>query len=248
MLPGAYIFLDLDDTVFQTKSGLPNTDGLSVAAVDEDGDPLSFTTSRQDAFLELLSASATLVPVTGRSVTAFRRVVLEFDFGAVLNYGGLVLNPGGQADPDWLSYARVKALEAKPLLDAAGAFLQRKRASGLSGIEFKIVGDLGLDFYLLARGKGGDSKNLPETAAILQSEFGSDARVYLYDGNVSLLPKYLDKRAAVEYFINAFILTPDISRSDLLLLGAGDSEADRGFMSLCDYQIIPSGCRLSKIL
>src|SRR5829696_8138848 len=95
------LFLDLDDTVFHTGPKCPPGEAVRPAARRRDGTPLSFMTDRQRALLEVLFRSATVIPTTARSLDAFRRVDLPFAHAAVLDFGGVVLLPGGTLDLAW---------------------------------------------------------------------------------------------------------------------------------------------------
>jgi hydroxymethylpyrimidine pyrophosphatase-like HAD family hydrolase len=68
-----YVFLDLDDTILQTRPKCPPDEPVRPAAYGRDGQPLSFTTDRQQALLDLFEA-ATVIPTTARNRDAFRRV------------------------------------------------------------------------------------------------------------------------------------------------------------------------------
>ena len=98
-----YVFLDLDDTIFQTRGKCPPDEASSLipAAFHRDGNPLSFMSARQRQLFEWLSASATVIPVTARSESAYRRVRLPFHHAAILDFGGVVLLPTGQLDKQW---------------------------------------------------------------------------------------------------------------------------------------------------
>src|SRR5205823_998696 len=92
------LFLDLDDTIFQTRPKCPVGEPVRPAAFRRDGTPLSFMTDRQRALLDVLSRAATVIPTTARSLDAFRRVDLAFGHAAILDFGGVVLTPGGELD------------------------------------------------------------------------------------------------------------------------------------------------------
>src|SRR5262245_40812091 len=95
------VFLDLDDTLFQTRPKCPDGEPLHLAAFRRDGEALSFMTARQRALFDWLSATASVVPTTARNRDAFRRVRLPFTGPAILDFGGVVLQPDGTPDPVW---------------------------------------------------------------------------------------------------------------------------------------------------
>src|SRR4051794_419713 len=105
-----YVFLDLDDTILQTRLKCPPGEPLHPAAYRRDGSPLSFMTGRQQALLGLLTRGASVIPTTARNLDAFRRVGLAFPHLAILDFGGVVLLPDGTPDPAWDAVVRPQAL------------------------------------------------------------------------------------------------------------------------------------------
>ena len=68
------IFTDIDDTLMQTRRKCPVDDsGLVVGARDRQGEPLSFTTSKQQALIRRMHEGAIVIPVTGRNLPALAR-------------------------------------------------------------------------------------------------------------------------------------------------------------------------------
>ncbi|MGZ8946758.1 MAG: hydrolase, partial [Methylococcaceae bacterium] len=91
----SYIFLDLDDTLFQTlrKCALGADDpNLQVRAFLPDGTPNSFATHKQQWLWHWLAKGFRIVPVTGRDVHAFERVTLPFQEEVILNHGAVILD------------------------------------------------------------------------------------------------------------------------------------------------------------
>src|SRR5262245_14155520 len=86
------VFLDLDDTLFQTLPKCPEGGGFAPATHDSSGRPASFMTPRQESLLHLLRG-ATIIPTTARNLAAFRNVLVPFDSFAILDFGGVILLP-----------------------------------------------------------------------------------------------------------------------------------------------------------
>ena len=72
MNPKPLIFVDLDDTLFQTNRKSPPTPLHKIATLDQFGEPLSYMLPKQQIFVNWLLASADVIPVTARSVAGFR--------------------------------------------------------------------------------------------------------------------------------------------------------------------------------
>ena len=126
-----YVFLDLDDTLFQTRAKCPPGAELHVAASGPDGRPLSFMTEKQRALFDWLDASAAIIPTTARNLAAFRRVHLPFRHGAILNFGGTVLDAEGQLDESWHQRMSTEVAALAAELDDACAGIEhfcRQRA------------------------------------------------------------------------------------------------------------------------
>jgi len=230
------VFLDLDDTILQTRPKCPPGEPLLPAARGRDGAPLSFTTGRQRALFELLAASATVVPTTARNLDAFRRVDLPFDSFAVLDFGGVVLLPDGRPDPDWDERIRPQALAAADELAAARCALQA--AADRLGLDApaRVIEDFGMPLYALlkCRGAGG----------VLKEMSGFDAghfRAWRSDGQIALVPRFLGKGPAVRHLIDN-----RLGPGPVLTVGAGDSPADAGFLAECDFCLLPRKSMLAE--
>ncbi|MDB5793323.1 MAG: hypothetical protein JWQ80_3347, partial [Massilia sp.] len=98
-----FLFADLDDTLFQSLEKCEGRDALHPAAFLKDGSPISFSTPAQRAFIAFAQDGMTMIPATARNLNAFQRVDLAFTSYAVLDYGGIVLEPGGAVDQVWLA-------------------------------------------------------------------------------------------------------------------------------------------------
>jgi hydroxymethylpyrimidine pyrophosphatase-like HAD family hydrolase len=238
----ALAFLDLDDTIFQTPRKCGGRGDLTPAAFGLDGAPYSFMTPGQVKLLEILAAEATLVPVTARNLKSFGQVKLKFSSYAILDFGGIIVNPEGELDEEWLELTRPKSQESEELLKEALSMAE----SLVKGHDFqakaRIIGDADLSFYLVAKTPG-PLTELDYLRQELATSFAGAANVYLNGNNLAFLPKYLDKGQAVDYFIKNKV--PE-DRDDLLILGLGDSLSDLAFLRLCDFQIIPSTSQLGR--
>ena len=96
MNPKPLIFVDLDDTLFQTHRKQAPTAQHKIATVDKMGQPLSYMHPKHQVLANWLFQSADVVPVTARSVNGLKRVDLSFQHGAVCTHGGTVLDAGSR--------------------------------------------------------------------------------------------------------------------------------------------------------
>jgi hydroxymethylpyrimidine pyrophosphatase-like HAD family hydrolase len=246
----SYIFLDLDDTLFQTlrKCALGADDPLlQVRAFLPDGTPNSFATHKQQWLWHWLAKGFKIVPVTGRDVHAFERVTLPFQEEVVLNHGAVILDKQRNIDSVWMD-GMMQALPAyhEKLLDVwAEVETYCKR---FTGFKTHLVNDFTVTWY-------GVIKHVDGTETTLKTLLDSIIKVHphILDGslywhlngnNLAVLPKIINKESAVSYLIKNY----KQQHPELVTFGAGDSNTDAPFMGLCDYALIPKNTQLFKTL
>jgi predicted mannosyl-3-phosphoglycerate phosphatase (HAD superfamily) len=239
-----HVFLDLDGTLFQTRSKCPPEAELSPAALRRDGTPLSFMTAQQTRLLEWLRSADHVIPTTARSIDAFRRVQLPFSSLAILDFGGVILLPDGSPDLEWDAFIRPQAHAVAPELrrrcDALRAFVETHQL----GVNVRLINDLDLSLYLVMKHPEG---NL-DTLARIRREALADLdreRFFLHDNdnNLSVVPRFLGKERAVEHVIRRHL-----GDEPALTIGVGDSFSDAAFVGLCDYALLPRCSQLGEFL
>lgn len=246
-----YIFLDLDDTLFQTRRKCEAEQGgltaLLACAFLEDGAPNSFATAKQQWLWRWLAEGFRCVPVTGRDFGAFRRVNLNFTEEVVLNHGAVILTPDRAVDRRWSATlsTRLPAYQAwlLDLWQAVEAYADRH-----PGFCLRLVRDFNTLWY-------GVVKHADKTEAalrpLLEAVIKPHPRItdgglhwHLNGNNLAVLPKIINKENAVAYLLARY----RERFPDLLTIGAGDSHADAAFMRLCDYALIPKNTQLFNSL
>ncbi|MEY3786208.1 MAG: hypothetical protein RLZ75_413 [Pseudomonadota bacterium] len=246
----SYIFLDLDDTLFQTlrKCALGTDDPkLQVRACLPDGTPNSFATHKQQWLWHWLEKGFKIVPVTGRDGHAFDRVMLSFQEEVVLNHGAVILDKDRTIDRVWmdgmmheLPAYHDKLLEVWAEIEG---YCQR-----FTGFKAHLVNDFEVTWY-------GVIKHEDSTEALLKTVLESIIKIHphILDGslywhlngnNLAVLPKIINKESAVSYLINSY----KQQHPELVTFGAGDSNTDAPFMGLCDYALIPKNTQLYQSL
>jgi hydroxymethylpyrimidine pyrophosphatase-like HAD family hydrolase len=234
------LFLDLDDTIFQTAPKCPPGEPVRVAALARDGLPLSFMTDRQSAIFEMFRKSATIVPVTARSHDAFRRVNLPFDHAAIVAFGGVVLAPGGELDKTWDAEIRPKLRATAEELHAA--LRQTEAFIAEQGATARIISEFDLPLYLVAKHPLGDSAKLePIRDEWLRFAETGRFHVHFNDNNLSLVPACLGKEHAVRHVLRTYFADEPV-----VTLGMGDSLSDAAFLEMCDFSLMPRGCQLAR--
>nr|WP_207168445.1 haloacid dehalogenase [Thiocystis violacea] len=238
------VFLDLDDTLFQSHRKCPSTDGLQPVAYLRDGTSHSFMTAKQQALWRLLEGNATLIPTTARDLDSLRRVDLPFRSWSIVAYGGIILTPDGQPDQPWLERMRKVSEgtidELNLLRGAAEDMIEREALA----IRMRIVGDFDLPFYLVAKYTDGQEADLDhlqrELLQPLTEARGERFRLHRNGNNLAVLPRTLGKEHAVRY------LSERLRQEwgELITFGVGDSLIDGAFMAECDYALTPRGSQL----
>lgn len=242
-----FLFVDLDDTLFQTPGKCAAEEDLRPAAYLKDGIACSYTTSRQRALFEMMQREMTLIPATARNRDALSRVDLPFSSYSIIDYGGVVLEPGGAVDAVWLDTMRVDMARALDGLQEAMQIIDQYSASaGLKG-RARLIEDCSTPFYIVVK----DPEKIAERLAQVEREAvapwiaaaGKDFFIHRNGNNLAVLPKSLNKARAVAYLRQRL----EAEHGEIMTLGMGDSRSDARFMAACDYAIVPSGTQLAAL-
>ncbi|BCU07864.1 haloacid dehalogenase [Allochromatium tepidum] len=238
------VFLDLDDTLFQSRRKCPSDGELHPTAYLADGRAHSFMTARQRSLWQLLDDRSTLIPTTARDQDSLRRVDLPFQSWRIIDYGGIILNPDGRPDDDWMArmeaHSRDSLDELNALLDRILTFVAHERLA----IHARFITDFGVHFYLVAKYRDERAADLDrlqdELVVPWVDEQAGAYRLHRNDNNLAILPRWLGKEWAVRHLI------AHLGRDwgELLTIGIGDSLIDGAFMAECDYAITPRGSQL----
>ncbi|MFC0251546.1 hypothetical protein [Massilia consociata] len=242
-----FLFADLDDTLFQTFEKCGAADALEPAAYYKDGSVCSYTTRAQRAFFSFVQDGTTVIPTTARDLDGLRRVHLPFDSYAIINYGGVVLEPGGSADQGWLEGMRGAMHAALPGLQELARHIDEHGARTGYQDRARMIEDFATPFFLVVK----DPDKRHERLASIEAEV---VRPWIADGerdyfvhrngnNLAILPKALDKAHAVAH-VTALLRA---EHGDIVTLGMGDSRSDARFMAACDYAIVPRATQLARL-
>lgn len=242
-----FLFVDLDDTLFQTPGKCLKDEDLHPAAYLKDGAACSFTTSRQRAFFELMHREMTLIPTTARNRDALSRVDLPFSSYAIIDYGGVVLEPGGAVDTVWFETMRMDMEQALTgLREAMQVIDGYAESAGLKG-RARLIEDCSTPFYIVVKDPEKKAEHLEqmecEAIAPWLATAGKDFFIHRNGNNLAVLPKTLNKARAVEYLRKRL----EAEHGEIMTLGMGDSGSDARFMAACDYAIVPSGSQLAAL-
>ncbi|MFU8789993.1 MAG: hypothetical protein ACNA7G_13265 [Methylobacter sp.] len=238
------LFVDLDDTLFQSHAKRPVSDDFVPMAYLKDGNPISFATPSQLSMLGMFQKEMAVIPVTARNMEAFSRVRINFSDGAVLNYGGVILQADGRVDDAWLERSRQHSSTELEALTFFQAFIEAESSRRNLDVKARIISDLELPFYVVAKSPSYDTDAILDIAELCRHQCAGDFcsyRVHVNGNNIAVLPGWLDKGHAVKYLVEKLSKTED----NLLTFGMGDSLIDLGFMGACQYMIVPSSSQIA---
>ncbi|EJL6857506.1 hypothetical protein NMS90_004722, partial [Vibrio alginolyticus] len=103
------LFTDIDDCFMATKRKFSESDSLSIASLDIDGQARSFMSEKQRTLLELfIDTRSTIIPVTGRSYNTLKRVQVSslFKSWMVVSHGALIIEPNGKKCNAWVEHIK----------------------------------------------------------------------------------------------------------------------------------------------
>jgi hypothetical protein len=197
-------------------------------------------TEPQRALVEWLVRTTIVIPTTGRSHEALRRVQIGFEHGAIVDHGGVVLGPGGELDRAWDE--RIAAI-----LGRCGDAVARARSSldalesrERLGLRVRTVTDFGRDIYVVAKHGSADPRALERARAECDELVGREPalRLVATDNNLAVLPREIGKAAAVRH------VRERLAKKTQLTIGVGDSLADLAFMLDCHFAMLPAGSQI----
>lgn len=242
------IFVDLDDTLFQSLFKNSTDESLEPVATYKNGEPCSYSTNKQRALYQLIDSNMIVIPATARDLDAVRRVNLQFNNYVICNFGGVVLTPSGVVDTDWLNSTQKKITEHIWLLLQLEESIIEFCQNNSIPTRMRIVQDLGYSFYLNLKDP---EKNLDRIDIIQRTivepwvyRYAEYFFIHRNSNNLAIVPKPINKSEAVKHVTN--ILKNQYEQ--LLTFGMGDSISDAEFMLACDYSLIPNNSQLSKLL
>jgi hydroxymethylpyrimidine pyrophosphatase-like HAD family hydrolase len=242
-----FLFVDLDDTLFQSLEKCVDRETLEPAAFLKDGSPISFTTAAQRDFFAFARDGMTMIPATARNLDAFRRVKLPFASYAVLDYGGIVLNPDGAIDQPWLARMQNAMQAALPGLQELAGLIDAWAGQAGFGGRARLIEDCATPFYLVVK----DPDKIAARLEPIEREVvrpwidagGRDYTIHRNGNNLAILPSALNKTHAVAYVTERL----RAEHGEILTFGMGDSRSDARFMAACDYAIVPGRTQLAGL-
>lgn len=213
----------------------------------KDGSAISYASEGQLAALRLFQEQMMTVPVTARNLDAYGRVDIRFVHGAVLNYGGLILDPDGVPDQMWLERSRDNANTVSDDLESARHIIQCASDAAQLDLSVRVIQDLGIPFYVVAKSANGDVAAVDRAAREVSAELTglgvAKFRMHQNGNNLAIIPSWLDKKHAVDYMRQRIVAR----HGPVITFGMGDSLVDLNFMASCHYMIVPRKSQIADL-
>ncbi len=226
------LFIDLDDTLFQTKRKNPK----GVIPATHSAGKGSYMTEAQGLFFELFyeSEKVKIIPTTARDFQQYQNTLLSQSpriETAILYFSGMILDKGAE-EKNWQeqiheAYQQLK-LPISQLMTQFEALVDNHPQFTLYNVD---------EYYITVKAESDCPKATRDGLfSQLKTLETSEYLIHQNDRAFSLLPNFLDKRYAVKYLIEQY--QPDLT------LGMGDSLTDWPFMQQCDFRIIPKNAQI----
>lgn len=236
----ALLFLDLDDTIFQTKRKRP--DGIVPGTETENPENVSYLTPAQKTFFNILSQEESLkiIPVTARDFDQYQRTFIsdhpEVDIAAI-NFAGQILQ-NDQPDPDWQSHIQKQYNKMDFPIEEAFQTLDEDIDS--DKLRLITIDDYYLGIKSIQRDQDYYEKAFQEIREKFKEQFEEEYFVHQNANNLSFIPKFINKEEAVTYLTDKF--------EPKLTIGMGDSISDLSFMQACDFSIFPNPSQIGRLI
>ncbi|MDX8393118.1 MAG: HAD hydrolase family protein [Mariprofundales bacterium] len=233
------IFTDLDDTLIQTKSKLPEHALTTLAATDREGKALSFFTQSQKVMLDMFTKNgACIIPITGRNTDALNRVQYQFHSFRSVSHGAIVLKDDKTVCENWLSEIELLLMDWPELLEYCNKEINQIIKSCKLDARTRVIIDMDIPAYISVKG------TVQALETIKQNNPLNEKFNHHENGrNHALLPPYASKKKAVEYIKKQL----ELNVNDLII-GIGDSLSDLDFMSSCQFSMMPVNSQITKKL
>ena len=233
---------DLDDTLFSSMRKAVGPVGPAVTTAKNGHH--SHMSPAQEGLFDLMRSTGEVIPVTARSSDAFARVHLDFGTKrAILANGAVILGPDGQPDQDWLAYTAGIGRSSERVMEGMVAAITEEFGEAARSW---VVMEHGAPIYFCVKMNLENPEEirtgLMQATELLEDRFELAGFQHHVNGNnLSFTPNGISKRDACLHLI------PQLGdRSGLTLVGAGDSNTDLPFMSLCDHLITPKGSQIAE--
>ena len=243
-------FVDLDDTLFQTRRKMTEECGWAPAyeaALDRSLAPRSFMTERQRHFCAWLLQSCELIPVTARGTEEIKRVQIPFKSWQITTHGAVILAPDGQPLSSWQHkikqcYQNLKT-QIVDLHAACNTLIDSESRDAWARINYEY--DHMPIYFVMKHRNSQKVDEIYQIADLLRkNSLCDDFYVHKNGNNVAFIPNFLNKGLAVQHLL----LEMGETASSRPIIGFGDSLSDYHFLQHCDWFGMPQMSQFSPFL
>ncbi|MEZ8292276.1 hypothetical protein AB6D11_00320 [Vibrio splendidus] len=262
-----HVFTDLDRTLFQSLPG--QTPSLSTQVTNK-----LWITPEQKSLWALCHQAEMVVPVTARKPEQFYNGTLPwqkvFTSYKIASHGAEILLPDGRFDAVWMEHVFEGLRRVSETLEAILLIMERhvSNAPWMKVETYRISHEKNLVWLnlvvnneLVMKNQDDimrcyDMSNLVDTPITpievahqvarsiamtgynMLLDVDPDCRCFLLAPHFTIMPSAYSKKSAVAHVMKSL-------SHDAVTLGIGDATADWSFMSLCDFQMLPSQTQIS---
>lgn len=241
------VFTDLDDTLFSSQTTVKDYP----ATVDRKGNYHAFSSHAQHHLLSIFaSASADVIPVTGRNSESLARCQIEVIDNAkysIVSHGMMILDAKKSPLPSWIAHleAQYDLVHWCNEIQTALTTLKQDLEEIEKFIVIKEVSEINSISYISLKIK---RKHNNETVKTQLKNYFKAAKfnnftVHSNNRDFALLPPYCSKEKAVSYLYQKLKLN-----DNGVVFSIGDSMTDLGFMKRADFMIIPTHSQISEAM
>lgn len=238
------VFADIDGTLIEPVSRAPTGASVAVAATDRLGRPVCFRTPQNEQLLKILSAADVLIPVTGRSLPAFRRVDIRFNSFAILHHGAMIIDGRGEECIGYGDEISADIQRSHEVIDEAFGHAEREiitRGLPLRIYRQTIKGNT-VEVCVKHVNYAADKLSTEADAIAAYWHTLPTVRVHRNGNNLALLSDMVTKARAVRWLADRLVE----QFGAMTTFGIGDSTSDLGFMTACDYWIVPRHSQIGQ--
>jgi len=237
-MPNIFLFIDLDDTLFQTKRKNPN--GVIPATQSAQAGKGSYMTTAQHLFWELFyhSEKVKIIPTTARDLQQYHNTWLStaprIDT-AILYFAGMIFDQNTE-EKQWQQH--IKQAYQQLNWPISQLFTQVKKIVG-NHPQFHLYN---VDNYYITLKANANCPLTTRESVFSQLKSLQNPEYFIHqnDRAFSFVPHFIDKKYAVQYLIETY--QPELT------LGVGDSLTDWSFMQQCNFRIWPQNVQIEELM
>jgi|GEM_PF-489930 len=244
-----FLFSDLDDTLIQTTRKTDFSKETIVGGYNSAGEVSSYIYKNTKNFLDRILSSGhfEFIPTTARNLESYSRTIFYKNYNfeyAILNFSGVIMQ-NHRVDLHWETEMRKKYFKLQLNIFDLLQLTERFFYENLDKKYMPVIKNIDNQYISIYNKKFRENPEMTKkvsqviTEFIFKNKLNTDFYVYKNDASFGILPKFLNKKYAVQYLIERY--------KPSFVIGAGDNVSDLDFMNLADFSLIPTGSTLNKI-